>query len=620
MKKILPVVLIVLALAAGTSVYFFQKPKLDARAASAAAGYLPASTLLLLALPDPGHTAEQWKTTDLYKIWTEPQVQAFLGKPLSKLPAYDKKFNDDLVRLWRLNPRNLFVALASLDEKTNQPRFVAGFRFDGPSAEVDKLLAEPKSAVRQKFPAGKADLINYQGHAIESFDAGEGNALTSVYAGQQYLVANDLVLLKTTLDRLDGRAPAGGDATTLDKDTDFQTVSAKLPSDHATLLFARPRPFFTKVYDLVTASGQTVDPAQRAEAEKIRAVGATTSIDQGKLRDTVYLLAPGYKRAPGTLALSGLPLSSTDTVLYFASLLNIPDHLDPAVTSPTGAPGTPGLDTYRAFFKGFEQQGITLEKFRAAFGNEGGLLLDWPAGGGQPSLLAHLDVRDKKVADQLADSLAVALADMGQWRTAQADGLTLHILSLPSMPLVSPAFAVTDKHLVFAGSEAGVRAAAEREKAGGANFTTSQPYKDSVATVVKGNAGFGYLDAKALFERAYGTLKPMAALSSLMYPQAGDYVDLRKLPDAEVISKHLSPIVYSQRLEDQGVLVESTGPVTFIQAGAGLGVTAGAAALPMLQKQFGGVLGKSPGDEDAPDETPEPTPGASPDTTPAATP
>ena len=88
MKKILPALVVLLALgAAGATVYLFQKPGGGGGAAAAAVGYLPAETLLFLSVPDLDQTAADWKTTDLYKIWTEPEVQAFLAKPLSKLPA-----------------------------------------------------------------------------------------------------------------------------------------------------------------------------------------------------------------------------------------------------------------------------------------------------------------------------------------------------------------------------------------------------------------------------------------------------------------------------------------------------------------------------------------------------
>ena len=54
-------------------------------------------------------------------------------------------------------------------------------------------------------------------------------------------------------------------------------------------------------------------------------------------------------------------------------------------------------------------------------------------------------------------------------------------------------------------------------------------------------------------------------------------VDLSKLPPPEVIGKHLSPIIMSQRYEEDGYVTESVGPVTFREAT--IGVAGAAAAL-----------------------------------------
>jgi hypothetical protein len=45
-------------------------------------------------------------------------------------------------------------------------------------------------------------------------------------------------------------------------------------------------------------------------------------------------------------------------------------------------------------------------------------------------------------------------------------------------------------------------------------------------------------------------------------PSIADYVDVSKLPPPETVSKHLSPIVSSQRFEGDGNVTESVGPVT----------------------------------------------------------
>ena len=135
----------------------------------------------------------------------------------------------------------------------------------------------------------------------------------------------------------------------------------------------------------------------------------------------------------------------------------------------------------------------------------------------------------------------------------------------------------------------------------------------------KGTDAVGYVDAKVLFERTYGLLKPMAALGVMMAPQANDYVDVNKLPDVETISKHLSPIVYSQSSDEQGALMESVGPVTFLQAELGAGGLLGASAIPVLQKQFG-MFGAKPGEQDAPSTDTDDATDDAPQSTPAATP
>ena len=598
MKKILPALVVLLALgAAGATVFLSQKSAPGGGSASATGGYLPAETLLLLSVPDPQQTAADWKTTDLYKIWSEPSVQAFLARPLSKIPA-DKEVNDTLAQVGRVNPRNLFVALTALDEKTNEPHLVAGFQFKGSNADVEQLLDKPKAALREKSPAGKADLVKYQDHSLETFTTEDGKTLASVYLNDWYLVSNDVALLKATLDRLDHRAPAG--QPTLEADADFKAVLAKMPANPATLIFARPRLFFDRIFALAASSGQTMSDEQLAEVRKIKAIGATTTIDNGKLRDTLYSLAPGYKVYGGPLQMSALPLTSPDTLAFYAAMLQLPDHYD--------LPANAGLGQYADQLKA---QGLTLESFNAAFGHELSAQLDWPAGSNQPSLILSLDVHDPAASAKFLDGVVKTVPPDVKWQVVNADGLTYRSLVLPTLSFVTPTLTLTDKHLIVGLSAAGVRAAAGREKTGGANVTAGAAYKTASGTVGKPNLATTYIDAKPLFERTYAALKPLAFFGAAFAgPRLNDYVDLSKLPEGEDIARHLTPIVLAEKSDDQGVLLESVGPVTFIQASAGVGIMVGAAAVPMLQKQFAGAAHKGgPGDgEDAPESTPEPSP------------
>ncbi len=586
MKKILPALFVLLTLGVGgAAVYLTQKPATSS-GSTAAVAYLPADTILLLAIPDLGKTCADWKTTDLYKIWLEPEVQTFLAKPLSKLPPH-ADLDDALAKADKLGLTNLFVALTALDESTNQPRVVAGFQFKGTSADMDQLLAKPKAELLKQHPAAKADLVNYEGHAIATVVLDEHSSLASVTLGDWYLVSNDLDLLKATLDRAEHRGAAAS-VPTLDKDADYAAVMAKLPEEHATLIFGRVKPFLTKLFDLAEASGQAVDAKQRADAEKVKAIGASTGFENGKIRDTVYVYAPGINQDLAKLQLGSLPLTTTDTVLYAASMLNIPTKVDlPDGGGPNpnfASPATALLAGLNGLAAKFEEHDVSLETFHAAFGNEASFHLDWPSGQTQPTLIVSLDVRDPAAAGKFVENFTAALSPEATWESSEAGGLTFHSMDVPNVPSLSPTLTVTPKHLLFGLNTPEVQEAAAREKTPAPNFAASNAYRTASGQVEKPNTSFAYLDSKTFFERFYGTLKPYAMLGPLLLPQASEYVDLGKLPETDTIARHLSPTVLSQTYNPDGCLLESVGSFTFGQATVVVVGGAITAAAPFLPK------------------------------------
>ena len=621
MKKLLPTLVFLLVLGAGgAAVYLFQKQRRGSGASENAGAWLPADTQLLLSVPDVEGTLAEWKTTDLYQIWAEPEVQDFLARPLSKLPPH-QDFEDTAAAVIRLSPTNVFLALTSLDEKTNQPHAVAGFDFRGDKAEVEPLLAGPKDALRRQWPGGKADLTEYQGHALETFDDGNGSVVASTYLDHRYLIANDLALLKATLDRSDHRAPTAGGASILENDPDFQTVTAKLPSRHATLAFLRPGAGLHRVLDLMAASGQPVDAERRAGLDKLKAIGATTAIEHGKLRDTLYYLAPGLNQEPAKLRLGSLPLTSPATLFFGAALFDLPAQLNlPAGPPPPGTPASGLLGGLQDLATLLQDRGLTMERFRGAFGHEISLHLNWPANQAYPALLATVDVRDRAAAGRFVDDLTSTPIAEGAWQVSQAGGSTLHVWSAPGFHYVTPTLSLTDQHLVLGLDSPQVIDALQGERAGKPNFTAGDAYKNALGMVAPPNTAFVYLDDAALFERLYGTLRGFALFgAALLYPQLGDYVDLAKLPNAQTVSKHLSPTIFSQRSDEQGGLLESVGSFTLGQAAFVVVGSASAAAIPVMQSQFPAPVPKGLTPQMMQSPSPEPVPkGLTPPTAPAS--
>ncbi|HAK07368.1 MAG TPA: hypothetical protein DCO65_08925, partial [Spartobacteria bacterium] len=85
---------------------------------------------------------------------------------------------------------------------------------------------------------------------------------------------------------------------------------------------------------------------------------------------------------------------------------------------------------------------------------------------------------------------------------------------------------------------------------------------------------FTYVDVALLYGRLDTTLRPMLIMSAAFIPAIGDYVDVSKLPAPEIVTRHLSPIVSSQRYDRDGYVAESVGPITLNQATVGFGLAA----------------------------------------------
>lgn len=102
-------------------------------------------------------------------------------------------------------------------------------------------------------------------------------------------------------------------------------------------------------------------------------------------------------------------------------------------------------------------------------------------------------------------------------------------------------------------------------------------------------------------------------MASAFMPGMTDSVDLTRLPAAEVITKHLSPIVSSQRYDGNGYVAESVGPITLGQSAIGLAILSGvsAAARQKASTSLTGWSSSSTGSPQpslSPSSTPNPAP------------
>ena len=114
----------------------------------------------------------------------------------------------------------------------------------------------------------------------------------------------------------------------------------------------------------------------------------------------------------------------------------------------------------------------------------------------------------------------------------------------------------------------------KRNRSATSGLMNSEAYKVAARSVPTPTHFFAYIDTALLYARLDAALRPMLLMSAAFMPAISDYVDVGKLPEPKVVTKHLSPIVWSQRYDGDGYVAESIGPVTLNQAAIGLGVPA----------------------------------------------
>lgn len=571
MKKALISLAVLVAVATGAVVVY--KKTLGAHVPAAL--LVPGETLLFVDLPNVPRTALRWPKTGLAQMLAEPELRGFLEDSRAQAGLL-KTLDEQWVQVLRLGPREAFVAVTSIDGPT--PKWIAGVAFLGRKKTALALLAEPRAALRAAWPAGRSDIALHGATEVETFAYGDA-VIAEAFQGDWYLVSNDTVLLHQTLDA--ARLPSGSPEA-LGTRAVFQKATAPLPAEGDALVFAQLGSLTDRVQSLLVASGQAVDPKQLADLKQMQAVAWGTKLDGAQMRDTIFLLAPGGT-AERALPRRALAFSAAETFLYYG--MTVPEKFE---LPDTGGLLAGYLTMLAPLEKALAEKGLKLADLGGAFGPELGVVADWGTEQETPSGLLALDVRDPAKARTFVDVFTGVALGSPAWGRAEMDGATLFQSSDGGAGVaVSPTLALTDKFLVFGLNSAAVQAGLTRLKTGQAAITQTLGYQTAIKRVGPPTAGFGYLDTKTLIERSYGSMRALLAMSLALGTEERPGFDAGKLPDAEILSRHFTPSVYSQSVTADGTLVESSGTLTFNQVLLGAIGGGVAAMLPLIESTLG---------------------------------
>ena len=556
---------------------------------------LPRDTIFLAHMPDFNQTRDQWHHSDIYLLYREPAVQDFLRKPLANFSKRDPA-SQTLQEIEQLDPKNAFVALTSIDN--NSPKVVGGFRFQGSVAEAERVIGKWRSKFLEKNPHAKREKLRYERHEIELVTA-TPFTLATVYDRPWFFAATDLTELKTLLDHADRRAKNPKD--TLDTDEAYHAAVSRRPSNYAVFFYLQPKTFAERLAALRTAI-RSPAANQRTMLEQVRSISGVTRFENGKIDDLLFLGMPKLEQDVA-LTRSSLTLGTKETFFYLSMLLNLGEKIE-TLNQVAGLGGI-----VQKILQSFFNSGITADDWKAAFGVELGSLADWPSSGHWPSLLLTLPVVDSAKAGEVVEAVTRADED-AIWTQTEKDGVRYFSMQSPgNLIAITPTIALSNRILIAGFNPVSVEEAVKRSGGTASELADSPIYKGAERLLPAPTNFFAYIDTALLYSRLDAALRPMLLMAAAFMPAMTKSVDLGKLPSPEVITKHLSPIVSSQRYDRDGYVAESIGPVTLDQSVIGLAILSGIGAT-TRQKAGAGLTGwgSSPTASPQPTLTPSPTP------------
>lgn len=553
MRKFVAVAVVVILITAGIFVALALRHAAPA-SKSEVSVLLPSDTVAVFHLPDFNRLRDQWHDSDLYKLYREPAVQEFLRKPLTQT-SKAASASEALHEVEQLGLKDGFVALTSVETKH---LLIAGFRFRGSQTEAEKIVAKWRPSTAG--PSSTSE--SYQQHKVQI--TGEGaNLFATAYDKDWFFASNDLDQLKAILDRVDHRGGSASTKATLQQDPTFRAAMAHMPSNYQAMLYLRPKKFAA-----VTAQFAPTSANQQPLLEQIQSVSGAMRFDGGKIRDVWFVAMPQQDRT-GKLKRSAAALGTADTVFYLASEMNLTNV---NVLSQIGA-ATPLTAWLRKTVDAASRQGITAADWQEAFDLELGALADWPSSAHWPSVIATLPVKDRARAKKIVEVLPYAIDEDGAWTKTEKNGVEYFVTRTPATWFsIAPTIALSDKLLVIGIDTASVEAAVTRAETAGAGLARSRSYTAAESIVPEPTTSFVYVDVPLLYTRLDASLRPMLLMAAMFMPAVSGNIDLNKFPPPDVITRHLSPVVASQRYDRDGYVAESVGPMTLSELTVSIGV------------------------------------------------
>jgi len=278
---------------------------------SDAASLASADSILFVNIPNTPRSAMRWGNTALAKISREPEMKAFLERPLANVQALPgSKVAQEL--LTGLKPATLFLSITK--DASNEAAGLLGFQFWGTRGDFDEAVGR----LRSQLPTAKPAELRETHHGCAILESTHGDrSLFSGCAGRWGFLSTNLNELKASLDRVAERGQ-----NPLDQNPRFLKACSELLTVPDLLVFIQPEQAIDSLLAAGRALGADPIPSQVEQLKAIQSIGATLKLDGALQRDAIFIQRKQSPPVTRNLKHEAMKLTSEKTTLFLDFALN----------------------------------------------------------------------------------------------------------------------------------------------------------------------------------------------------------------------------------------------------------------------------------------------------------
>jgi hypothetical protein len=486
---------------------------------------------------DLAESLKRWPETTVSKIFCEPTVARFIARPVGQIPPSWRGAWSALVRF---RPISMYLCCSDLTGKD----WVFGARCSGDlrnwQNEIDQQVQElsmyrlmPVSSDRQRQADASPAL---------------GKVIFAVLRVQWLLFSLRSDALRSALQRV-GDKPAG-----LEISEAFRQCHAHVPPD-------------ADFYGFVSGKtqGSSSSPLDWLPGSSpIPAIMVATKLEGPNIHDTVFTRASSPE---SKLSSKGIYLTTPSTLAYVSlplDLLHIRD-LTRRMAKQWGV-----AQTAEQYLNEVSNSGVDFRHLSEIVkGAE--LVINRDPNQDVVDGFFLVQVSDP---DAFTEMVRKILQQQFPDRWTEEDVADSRVFRFTASQSTRLVFGMNGNYFVAARNEEAYAEARARFREQQVGLRAPDNYK-----MLEGNQPSVirfYLDANTLFERAYGSIRPMLIFGAAMMPNLSEFIDAAALPETSEVCKHLTPILMCRRELPDGTLDDSVGPLTAFEASAlGVGAAAG---------------------------------------------